>query len=287
MYILNKLIKPVKLLPSIRQFRTSVNLQVEAQTKYKLNLRFGKKRREIGPFGWFLLSIPAATFALGTWQIKRKAWKENLIITLKERKHATPTLLPSTLDEIQKLEYFPVHVKGQFQHDKEIYIGPRSLLIEGDASTKSSLISKGQTTNQGYLVVTPFQLADRDETILVNRGWVPAKNKDPKTRQQGQIQGQVDVIGVVRLHENRPNFMPKNREGSSIWYYRDLEQMSNITGASPIFLDATNDFDVEGGPVGGQTRISLRNEHFSYIITWYSLCGITSFMWYKQFLHKI
>lgn len=287
MNFLIKFIKPVRLQPNVRQFRTTNNVQVQAEAKYKPKLRFSEKSKEIGRFGWLLLGIPAATFALGTWQIQRKAWKEDLIRTLKQRKNTTPTSLPSTLDEIEKLEYFPVHIRGQFQHDKEIYIGPRSLLVEGDAATQSALISKGQTTNQGYLVVTPFQLSDRNETILVNRGWVPAKNKDPRTRKQGQIQGEVDVIGVVRLHENRPNFMPKHQQGSNIWYYRDLEQMSNITGASPIFLDATTDFDVKGGPVGGQTRISLRNEHFSYIVTWYSLCGITSFMWYRQFLRKI
>lgn len=63
--------------------------------------------------------------------------------------------------------------------------------------------------------------------------------------------------------------------------------MSKITGASQVFLDETTDFDVKGGPIGGQTRISLRNEHLSYIMTWYSLSGITSYMWYRQFLRKI
>lgn len=65
---------------------------------------------------------------------------------------------------------------------------------------------------------------------------------------------------------------------------RDLDQMCKATGASPIFVDATNEFDVPEGPVGGQTRISLRNEHLSYVITWYSLCAFTSFMWYNKFL---
>ncbi|KRT82090.1 hypothetical protein AMK59_4503 [Oryctes borbonicus] len=161
MNLLIKLIKPGRLLSNVRQFRTTNNVQIQTQTKYKPKLRFSEKSREIGRFGWFLLGIPAATFALGTWQIQRKAWKEDLIRTLKQRKNTTPTTLPSTLDEIKELEYFPVHVRGRFQHDKEIYIGPRSLLVEGDATTKSALISKGQTTNQGYLVVTPFQLSDR------------------------------------------------------------------------------------------------------------------------------
>lgn len=67
-----------------------------------------------------------------------------------------------SLEEIFKLEYYPVHVHGHFLHDKEIYIGPRSLIKDGDAATTSSLISKGRSTAHGYLVVTPFKLADRE-----------------------------------------------------------------------------------------------------------------------------
>lgn len=63
--------------------------------------------------------------------------------------------------------------------------------------------------------------------------------------------------------------------------------MARLTNASPVFLDAVSEFDVPGGPKGGQTRITLRNEHLSYIFTWYSLSGLTSWMWYRQFLLKL
>lgn len=58
------------------------------------------------------------------------------------------------------------------------------------------------------------------QVILVNRGWVPANHKDMQMRKGGQVEGEVDVIGIVRLNENRPNFMPANREGSNSWFYR-------------------------------------------------------------------
>lgn len=58
------------------------------------------------------------------------------------------------------------------------------------------------------------------ETILVNRGWVPAKHKNANTRKAGQIEDEVDIVGIVRLHENRPNFMPANKEASNAWFYR-------------------------------------------------------------------
>lgn len=58
------------------------------------------------------------------------------------------------------------------------------------------------------------------ETILVNRGWVSSKHRDPKTRQGGQVEGDINLIGVVRLQEARPTFSMKNQEGSNIWFYR-------------------------------------------------------------------
>lgn len=63
--------------------------------------------------------------------------------------------------------------------------------------------------------------------------------------------------------------------------------MAQCTGSEPVFLDIVSECDIDGGPIGGQTRVALRNEHLSYIFTWYSLCGFTSYMWYTQFLKKI
>ncbi|CAH0546509.1 unnamed protein product [Brassicogethes aeneus] len=243
-----------------------------------------QKIYKIGPFGWFLLVVPASAFGLGTWQVQRKNWKESLLADLKARTGSEVVDLITNLDKLEDLEYKPVRVKGHFLHEKEMYMGPRSLLVTGDASNKSSLFTGKTNTSHGFLVVTPFQLSDTNEIILVNRGWVPAKNRDPKTREKGQVKEEVNLIGIVRLQENRPTFSLKNQEGSNIFFYRDINDMSKIAGTSKIFLDATDDYIIADGPLGGQTRISLRNEHMSYILTWYSLAAFTGFMWYAKFL---
>ncbi|KAF5280532.1 hypothetical protein FQR65_LT00283 [Abscondita terminalis] len=264
-------------------FKYAINHQVRTTTTFRT-----VSSKRIGPLGWFLLVVPSATFGLGTWQVQRKRWKENLVEELHTRTNSDPIELPNTLEEISQLEYYPVHVRGQFLHDQELYLGPRSLLQHGDASTKSSLISKGQSgASSGYLVITPFKLENRDETILVNRGWVSNNHRNPDTRLAGQIKGTTDVIGIIRLQEDRYPFMPKNQPGGNCWFYRDVNQMCQATGADPIFLDATDEFDVKGGPIGGQTRITLRNEHLSYILTWYSLSAITAFMWYSSFVKGV
>lgn len=63
--------------------------------------------------------------------------------------------------------------------------------------------------------------------------------------------------------------------------------MARITGADPYWLDATSESTIKGGPIGGQTRVTLRNEHMSYIVTWFSLSAITSYLWYRQIYKRI
>lgn len=60
--------------------------------------------------------------------------------------------------------------------------------------------------------------------------------------------------------------------------------MCDETGADPVIIDATIESTIPGGPIGGQTNVSLRNEHLSYIITWISLSGFSALFWYKLVL---
>ncbi|KAK9891403.1 hypothetical protein WA026_014641 [Henosepilachna vigintioctopunctata] len=213
-------------------------------------------------------------------------WKENLIADMTNKTKSDPVSLIENLDNLDELDYKPVYARGKFLHDQELYMGPRTLLVNGDAEGEGSLFSQ-KGSNQGYLIITPFKLDNQDKIILVNRGWVPHKKKNPKTRKEGQVEEVVDIVGIVRSNENRPTFLPKNNEESNQWFYRDIHSMCKITGADPIFLDQTTDLNKPGGPIGGQTRVTLRNEHMSYIITWYGLSAGTGYMWYRRFIKKL
>lgn len=61
--------------------------------------------------------------------------------------------------------------------------------------------------------------------------------------------------------------------------------MATQLETAPIFIDADATTTVPDGPIGGQTRVTLRNEHLQYIFTWYSLSLITFYMFY-QFSRK-
>lgn len=254
------------------------------QNEYSTGVRNLRQKTSIEPRGWVLLLVPVATFGLGTWQIQRRTWKLNLIKDLQRRTSSKPRELPEDISELEDMEYYPVVVRGEFDHSKEMFLGPRSLIKDGDAASDGSLLSKSSHSTSGFCVITPFHLADKNMTILINRGWVPHDMRNPAFRRAGQIEGEVELVGIVRLNEERAPFTPRN-QGTS-WFHRDLPKMAELADASPVFLDATYASTVHGGPIGGQTRISLRNEHLSYIFTWYTLSASTAVMWLKIFVFR-
>ncbi|XP_060596023.1 SURF1-like protein, partial [Ruditapes philippinarum] len=113
----------------------------------------------------YLLICPITCVGLAIWQVKRKEWKENLIDTIKERYEMDPIQLPKDLSTVKDFDLYPVKVRGHFDYANEVYIGPRSDTPERRHQTLGGKVS-------GVYVITPFKLADRDESILVNRGWI-------------------------------------------------------------------------------------------------------------------
>ncbi|TRY64006.1 hypothetical protein TCAL_00782 [Tigriopus californicus] len=254
-----------------------------ASGKYRFkalpNLR--QEQNHYGPGKYLLLIIPATTFGLGVWQTQRLSWKSKLIQELSDKTQAPPIDLPETLTDINGLEYQRVKVRGRFDHTRPTFIGPRSLLTS-DETSAGGLISSNSTA--GWHVIMPFQLSDRPETILVNRGWVSKYHLDPKLLADQSSQDEVDVVGVVRTTEPRQQFQPKNSFRDNKWLSRDVEKLAAYLNTDPIFIDACD--SVPNGPVGGQTRVTLRNDHLSYLLTWFSLAAATTYMWIKKFALK-
>lgn len=66
--------------------------------------------------------------------------------------------LKFSLVHLNDMEYQTARARGRFLHEKEMYLGPRSL-IEPEGSRKGVLTLAPKS---GYLVITPFQLEGRE-----------------------------------------------------------------------------------------------------------------------------
>jgi surfeit locus 1 family protein len=200
--------------------------------------------------------------SLGTWQLERKRWKEDLLAKIAARATAPPVPLAEVAERLRSggdVEYMHASARGRFHHDKERYLY---------APAPSRL---------AWHVYTPLEIAP-GRIVWVNRGLVPDANKLPATRTAGQVAGETEVRGIVRQPPGRNLFTPDNDVGGNLWYWADIPALtrSSFPGSAPEALPFTIDADAApaspgGLPQGGVTRVALSNRHLEYAVTWYGL----------------
>ncbi len=230
---------------------------------------FGGKRRFRPTFWATVCAVPALIIllGLGTWQVQRLHWKEGEIAKRQERSEGPAIALPAAFPDPAAVEFTRVALSGSFLHDQEFYLGART--------------EKGRV---GYNVVTPFQLDD-GRILLVNRGWVPETFRDPASRAEGQLAGPLEIEALLRTDgwKGVEFAKPPNKPEERFYFWLDLPVMAEgVSGEgvsagsviTDIYADAVVS-DIPGDmPLGGQTRITLKNDHLEYAITWYSFALI-------------
>lgn len=219
---------------------------------------------------WWLAAVLgsvaiAILLGLGTWQMQRLHWKEDLIATIDRRMRSPPLTLEETerlFAETSDVDYVPATATGSFMHE-----GERHFLATW----------KGQS---GFYVYTPLKLED-GRFLLVNRGFVPYWLKEASSRAAGQVEGVVTVRGLARnpLAEKPSGMVPDNDPAKNVFYWKDRDAMAASAGLPggyvllPFFIDADQTPNAGDWPAGGVTIVSLPNNHLQYAVTWYGLAA--------------
>ena len=253
--------------------------------------------------------IVCATAGLGSWQIKRYYWKKDLVDERRKTLLSKPMeihTLPKTSDEVKEYEYRPITIKGTFDHENEILVGPRSPPKDRTGGMGLADV-KGETA--GFYVVTPFILKSKGndgthtQKILVNRGWIPgsfaAKEKSDYAITESAkryVEGIVEVVGILTPGEEKNTFSPPNdiKNRRFLWF-----EMDGLTQASS-YLDPTEEATSIGiiqateshnnGTFPMQRPIEAYNDfytttntHLIYAGTWFTLATAGTFMTYRLF----
>jgi surfeit locus 1 family protein len=201
--------------------------------------------------------------SLGTWQLQRKAWKEELLAQRASLGLKTPTdpgaaLFSSQSDRLA--EYTRVTLSGRYLHDRE-----RFWFADGPEGS-------------GFHVFTPFEVGEA-RVVWVNRGYIPARLRNPGARAAGQFASTTTLTGVIRYPGERNRFTPANDVAKNVWYWRDLPALqASAFPPSVHFAPVMIDLDATpappgGWPRGGSAQARISNRHLEYAFTWYALAA--------------
>ncbi|SCU94775.1 LAME_0F09164g1_1 [Lachancea meyersii CBS 8951] len=177
-----------------------------------------------------MIAMPAVSFYLGSWQLRRLKWKTNLIASCEDRLTYPASPLPKSFgpDDAENWEYRKVTIEGEYQHDQEIFVGPR---VRNEV--------------KGYLLFTPFVRKDTGEKLLVERGWISEDKVVPTKRRLLHLSlptGNIKIECLVRVAKDKGTFQwDKEDRNSRLWQIVDYPDMCAACGATPLHLQALYD----------------------------------------------
>ena len=209
-------------------------------------------------FSVFVIFFILVFIALGSWQIIRLSWKNNLIIEI-ENSLKNP---PVELTQSNKENYLKIKTSGSIDFDKQIY-----------------LYNLNNVGTPGFEVINPI-IIDNDN-YLINRGWIPFEKKGS---QEINFFDENNIIGTLKLQGRKNIFKPDNNITENYWFSLNRDDILKFTGKEfseyIIYLDGNYQF-----PKSKKVTANISNNHKKYAITWFSL-AISILLLYLYFRKK-
>lgn len=223
-----------------------------------------------------MLGLMALFVWLGAWQVQRLEEKERLIDIVAAGMSSPPVDLAWAIPSLAAASYvdpvsgasLPFGLVYRQVKATGHYLPDRTVLVF------TSLVgANGPLSGPGYWVMTPFELADVNSVVFINRGFIP-QEQGPAFLSGGTLEiGEVTLTGVARSPEATGSFTPQPDVTGRIDWVRDPARLAALAGSLPAPV-APIYVDLPAGPPGalpqgGETVVSFPNNHLGYAITWF------------------
>jgi surfeit locus 1 family protein len=209
-------------------------------------------------FSVFVIFFILVFIALGSWQIIRLNWKNNLILEIEN----SMKNIPVELSHPNLENYLKIKTSGSIDFEKQIY-----------------LYNLNDNGTPGFEVINPISI--NNENYLINRGWIPFEKKGT---QEIDIFGENNIIGTLKLQGKKNIFKPDNDVNENYWFSLNRDDIFEFTGREfskyIIYLDGNYQF-----PKPKKINANISNNHKKYAITWFSL-AISILLLYLYFRKK-
>jgi surfeit locus 1 family protein len=209
------------------------------------------------PVGLGRLVFFSGFCALGVWQLQRADDKRGMQADYEQLAASEPLRVDAAQPLSAADHYRPIQVSGR-------YLPQYQILLD-------NVRHNGRA---GYNVITPLQVDDYPELLLVNRGWVPLGRSRAILPELETPEGPVTLTGMVGLPRSRPIGIgadsPPNPDGGSVWLYLKRETLAQQAGQaiSPVLLllapDAPTGFARDWPQYDAKVGM-----HIGYAIQWF------------------
>ncbi|HSU06349.1 MAG TPA: SURF1 family protein [Acetobacteraceae bacterium] len=203
--------------------------------------------------GMLALLVFATLLALGTWQVHRLHWKQDLLAQISRAETAPAVPLPTRPSPYQK-----VSVTGRLRPDLAVLFAAEV----HDISTGPAM---------GADLIVPLE-REGAEPVLVDLGWIPESARETISLPQGTT----TVAGYVRPTEPPALFTPNPDLARRHFYSRDTAAIGAAVGlpnVAPFTLVAMGPRRPAVYPIPAQHFPQPPNNHLQYALTWYGLAG--------------
>ncbi len=215
-----------------------------------------------------VLAGMAVTVRLGIWQLdrleQRRAFNARV---LAQTNQPVLELTGAALGtDLSGMEYRSVLVKGFYDHSQEV-----------------ALRNQSRGNQWGVHLLTPLNIQGSDQSVLVDRGWVPSDDFEFGSWEPYAEPGLVEVSGVIRASQSKPDFGrradPSVAPGERLeaWFFANVQGIAQQVPYTllPVYIQQAPDPTWSGLPYRTQPDLDLtEGPHFSYALQWFSFAAI-------------
>lgn len=217
---------------------------------------------------------------LGIWQLDRLEARKAFNARVAEQQSAPRFILdvsalsdPDLGNKIKGMEYREVTVQGEYDFVHQV-----------------ALRNQVWGNEWGVHLLTPMHISGSDQSVLVDRGWIPAEAFKSGDWSAFDEPGLITVRGIVRASQSKPDFGKKDDPEGVLqaWNFANVERIQSQIPYPllPVYIQQAPDPAWANLPYRSQPKLELtEGPHLGYAMQWFSFATILG-IGYPFFIRK-
>lgn len=213
-----------------------------------------------------IVALALVMLRLGVWQLDRLQQRRAENAQVEARLNEAPIVLTGQPLDLAQDEYRRTIVRGTFDNEQSVLLRNRA-----------------RQGAPGAHLLTPLRIEGSDQAVLVDRGWLPLDVIAPEQRRQFDVEGSVEIQGIVRAPQTRTSTFltpqdPAPENGRlDAWYRPDVARIAQQLPYPllPLFIEAEQPADQPPGLPRPDSQLDLsEGPHGNYAIQWFAFTTI-------------